>query len=253
MSMYKRHEIHRFFFLDELNLQLRKHYIHDDWVWTAVDLLSPSISLIIYVVFLFIPVKTNVHVFMKYWFLCQIEGDLGQTEWTAATLAQIKSQDYDVFLLPGDLSYADTNQPLWDSFGRLVEPLASKRPWMVTQGNHEIEFFPIIEHTTFKSYNSRWLMPYTESLSESNLYYSFDVAGIHTIMLGSYTDFDSESDQYQWLQADLAKVSWDIMQCLVHHNHFISLTKTSFQKLYFDLNSLSNFRLIYYLTNADES
>ncbi|CAH8268416.1 unnamed protein product [Arabidopsis lyrata] len=135
-----------------------------------------------------------------------IVGDLGQTEWTAATLSQIKSQDYDVFLLPGDLSYADTSQPLWDSFGRLVEPLASQRPWMVTEGNHEIEFFPIFEHTTFKSYNARWLMPHTESLSDSNLYYSFDVAGVHTVMLGSYTDFDSDSDQYQWLQADLAKV-----------------------------------------------
>lgn len=179
---------------------------------------------------------------MNYRFLCQIKGDLGQTEWTAATLAQIKSQDYDVFLLPGDLSYADTNQPLWDSFGRLVEPLASKRPWMVTQGNHEIEFFPIIEHTTFKSYNSRWLMPYTESLSESNLYYSFDVAGVHTVMLGSYTDFDCDSDQYQWLQADLAKVSCGIMQCLVY-NHFITFTKKIFSKVISgSKNSLSSFR-----------
>lgn len=53
----------------------------------------------------------------------------------------------------------------------------------------------------------RWLMPYQESGSTSNLYYSFDVAGaIHVIMLGSYTDFDSNSTQYKWLVSDLAKV-----------------------------------------------
>ncbi|CAM8949977.1 unnamed protein product [Rhodiola kirilowii] len=73
-----------------------------------------------------------------------VVGDLGQTEWTQSTLTQVSEKDYDVFLLPGDLSYADTNQPLWDSFGRLVEPYASQRPWMVTEGNHEIESFPIL-------------------------------------------------------------------------------------------------------------
>ncbi|TQD83320.1 hypothetical protein C1H46_031107 [Malus baccata] len=108
--------------------------------------------------------------------------------------------DYDVLLLPGDLSYANSLQPLWDSFGRIVEPYASKRPWMVTEGNHEIENFG------FMAYNARWQMPYQESGSTSNLYYSFEVAGTHVIMLGSYAEFDAESDQYKWLQADLAKI-----------------------------------------------
>ncbi|KAK7244923.1 hypothetical protein RIF29_39752 [Crotalaria pallida] len=135
-----------------------------------------------------------------------IVGDLGQTEWTKATLQHVDSTNYDVFLLPGDLSYADTQQPLWDSFGRLVEPYASKRPWMVTEGNHEIETFPIIYPHGFKAYNHRWPMPFEESGSASNLYYSFEVAGAHIIMLGSYTDFDHKSDQYKWLQNDLANV-----------------------------------------------
>ncbi|XP_027350036.1 purple acid phosphatase 22-like isoform X2 [Abrus precatorius] len=135
-----------------------------------------------------------------------IVGDLGQTEWTASTLKHVDSSDYDVFLLPGDLSYADSQQPLWDSFGRLVEPYASKRPWMVTEGNHEIEIFPIIYPKGFEAYNTRWPMPFQESGSTSNLYYSFEVAGTHVIMLGSYTDFDAQSEQYTWLQSDLANI-----------------------------------------------
>ncbi|KAA8518592.1 hypothetical protein F0562_016066 [Nyssa sinensis] len=135
-----------------------------------------------------------------------IEGDPGQTEWTDSTLQHMAKSNYDMLLLPGDLSYADTVQSLWDSFGRLVEPLASQMPWMVTQGNHEVEKIPIIHSHSFTSYNARWHMPFEESGSGSNLFYSFEVAGVHVIMLGSYTDFDPSSAQYKWLQSDLQKV-----------------------------------------------
>ncbi|KAJ0810874.1 putative Acid phosphatase [Helianthus annuus] len=131
--------------------------------------------------------------------------DLGQTGWTQSTLEHVSKSNYDVFLLPGDLSYADTLQPLWDSFGRLVEPLASRRPWMVTQGNHDSENITA-NPVTFIAYNARWRMPFEESGSGSNLYYSFEVAGVHVIMLGSYTDFGPGSNQYQWLVSDLKKV-----------------------------------------------
>ncbi|MBA0668365.1 hypothetical protein Goklo_001286 [Gossypium klotzschianum] len=134
-----------------------------------------------------------------------IAGDLGQTGWTKSTLDHIDQCKYDVNLLPGDLSYADCMQHLWDNFGELVQPLASARPWMVTQGNHEKEKIPFFTDA-FESYNARWKMPFEESESTSNLYYSFEVAGVHVIMLGSYTDYDELSDQYSWLKADLSKV-----------------------------------------------
>ncbi|KAL7615509.1 hypothetical protein Lser_V15G01918 [Lactuca serriola] len=135
-----------------------------------------------------------------------VSGDLGQTGWTKSTLEHISQSNYDVFLLPGDLAYADRIQPLWDSFGRLVEPLASQRPWMVTQGNHEVEKIPAIHHTPFTAYNARWHMPFEESGSTSNLYYSFEVSGVHVVMLGSYADFGYGSDQIRWLESDLKKV-----------------------------------------------
>ena len=128
-----------------------------------------------------------------------VAGDLGQTEWTKSTLDHINQCKYDVHMIPGDLSYADYMQRRWDTFGELVQPLASARPWMVTQGNHEKEYIPMLEDS-FKSYNSRWKMPYQESGSASNLFYSFEVAGAHVVMLGSYTDYDKFSDQYSWLK-----------------------------------------------------
>ncbi|KAF5781551.1 putative Acid phosphatase [Helianthus annuus] len=134
-----------------------------------------------------------------------VAGDLGQTGWTKSTLDHIDLCEYDVHLLPGDLSYADYIQRRWDTFGELVQPLASARPWMVTQGNHEKENIPFFIDG-FESYNARWKMPYEESGSSSNLFYSFEVAGAHVVMLGSYTYYDENSDQYNWLKADLSTV-----------------------------------------------
>ncbi|XP_010267676.1 PREDICTED: purple acid phosphatase 18-like [Nelumbo nucifera] len=134
-----------------------------------------------------------------------VAGDLGQTGWTTSTLDHINQCIYDIHLLPGDLSYADYRQHLWDTFGELVQPLSSARPWMVTEGNHEKESIPLFIEG-FTSYNARWKMPFKESGSSSNLYYSFEVAGVHVIMLGSYADYDEYSDQYIWLKTDLLKV-----------------------------------------------
>uniref|UniRef100_A0ACD5TLL0 Uncharacterized protein n=1 Tax=Avena sativa TaxID=4498 RepID=A0ACD5TLL0_AVESA len=137
-----------------------------------------------------------------------IIGDLGQSEWTKSTLSHISAADYDMLLLPGDLSYADMYQPYWDTFGRLVEPQARTRPWMVTEGNHEIEAHHKDDKIAFLAYNKRWLMPHEDSHSKSNLYYSFDVEGAaaHVVMLGSYAGFKQGSEQYAWLKRDLANV-----------------------------------------------
>ncbi|KAG2561748.1 hypothetical protein PVAP13_8KG211400 [Panicum virgatum] len=139
-----------------------------------------------------------------------IIGDVGQTEWTASTLSQVGAAAYDMLLLPGDLSYADWRPPLWDSWGRLVQPLASARPWMVTEGNHERETLrePDKPPRRFVAYDARWRMPHEESGSPSNLYYSFDTAGgaAHVVMLGSYAEFEEGSEQHAWLRRDLAAV-----------------------------------------------
>ncbi|XP_078436884.1 purple acid phosphatase 18 [Wolffia australiana] len=135
-----------------------------------------------------------------------VSGDMGQTGWTSSTLDHMKNCEYDVHLLPGDLSYADYQQNRWDSFGDLVEPLASSRPWMVTQGNHEKEYMSFLV-SEFRAFNARWRMPFEESGSPSNLFYSFDVAGAHVIMLASYADYGGGSQQMAWLKADLAKVN----------------------------------------------
>lgn len=69
-----------------------------------------------------------------------------------------------------------------------MEPLTSKVPTMVIEGNHEIE--PQASGVTFKSYSERFAVPATESGSNSNFYYSFDAGGVHFVMLGAYVDYN---------------------------------------------------------------
>ncbi|KAL6875631.1 hypothetical protein ACP4OV_013144 [Aristida adscensionis] len=144
-------------------------------------------------------------------------GDVGRTGWTVSTLFQIAGGEHDAVLLPGDLSYADGHQERWDTFGRLVQPLASRRPWMVTAGNHEREVTlrepgtDDGEHPAgFVAYDARWRMPHAESGSLCNHYYSFDAAGgaVHVVMLGTYAAATAEAvaEQRAWLERDLAAV-----------------------------------------------
>ncbi|KAH7624700.1 putative Purple acid phosphatase 22 [Nannochloris sp. 'desiccata'] len=159
-------------------------------------------------------------------------GDLGQTEHSSSTLEHLvgvsEEKKVDSVLFVGDLSYADGYQPRWDTWGRLVEPYTSSMVWMYTQGNHEIE--PSNVAPDFLSYSKRFRLPHKRSGSSSNLYYSYEIAGIHVIMLGSYAPFDESSDQYAWLRKDLESVDriatpWVIASMHApwynsNHNHY---------------------------------
>lgn len=70
-----------------------------------------------------------------------------------------------------------------------MEPLISRVPMMVIEGNHEIE--EQVAGITFKSYLTRFAVPAEESGSNSNFFYSFDAGGVHFVMLGAYVDYNS--------------------------------------------------------------
>lgn len=165
-----------------------------------------------------------------------IVGDLGLTSNSSTTLDHIIQNDPTLLLVVGDMSYAnqylttgesascyscafptsptrETYQPHWDHWGRFMQPLTSKVPMMVVEGNHEIE--PQAGGKTFVAYESRFAVPAQESGSNSNLYYSFNAGGIHVIMLGGYVDYNKTGAQYAWLAMDLASVNRSVTPWLV--------------------------------------
>ncbi|XP_060959895.1 purple acid phosphatase 15 isoform X2 [Cannabis sativa] len=169
-----------------------------------------------------------------------VVGDLGLTYNTTSTIEHLTSNHPDLILLVGDVSYAnlyltngtgtdcyscsfpdtpihETYQPRWDFWGRYMQPLISNVPIMVIEGNHDIE--PQAENQTFVAYSSRFAFPSEECGSSSTLFYSFNAGGVHFIMLGAYAPYDRTSDQYKWLEDDLASVDREVTPWLVASWH----------------------------------
>nr|GME06592.1 purple acid phosphatase 23 [Ipomoea batatas] len=166
-----------------------------------------------------------------------VVGDLGLTSNSTTTIDHLIANDPSMVLMVGDLSYAnqylttggkgascyscqfpdapirETYQPRWDGWGRFMEPLTSRVPMMVIEGNHEIE--PQAEGVTFQSYLTRFSVPSKESGSTSNFYYSFNAGGVHFIMLSAYVDYNRTGAQYSWLLEDLKKLDRSITPWLV--------------------------------------
>eukprot|EP00602_Paraphysomonas_sp_CaronLab_P003441 CAMPEP_0185025300 /NCGR_PEP_ID=MMETSP1103-20130426/8313_1 /TAXON_ID=36769 /ORGANISM="Paraphysomonas bandaiensis, Strain Caron Lab Isolate" /LENGTH=458 /DNA_ID=CAMNT_0027558471 /DNA_START=43 /DNA_END=1419 /DNA_ORIENTATION=+ len=144
-------------------------------------------------------------------------GDLGQTYHSEDTLDEL-SQCESLLKTPsggiismGDLSYANGDEPLWDSFGRMKQSTASRIPMMTTLGNHE--WFDD-QRYAFTAYLARYDNPLVNG--ERELYYSFDSGLVHWVMVAGYCSemksthtqpcLEEGSPQMDWLQKDLASV-----------------------------------------------
>lgn len=66
---------------------------------------------------------------------------------------------------------------------------------------------------------TRFHIPSAAAASPSPLYYSYDIAGAHIVMLGSYADSSRSSAQAAWLEADLAGVDRAVTPWVVVSMH----------------------------------
>ncbi|XP_002445296.2 purple acid phosphatase 23 isoform X1 [Sorghum bicolor] len=159
-----------------------------------------------------------------------VVGDLGLTGNSTATVDHLAHNDPSLVLMVGDMTYAnqylttggkgvpcfscsfpnapirESYQPRWDGWGRFMEPITSKIPLMVIEGNHEIEPQGHGGEVTFASYLARFAVPSNESGSNTKFYYSFNAGGIHFIMLGAYVNYNHTGVQYSWMEKDLQRV-----------------------------------------------
>jgi len=67
-------------------------------------------------------------------FTIAVIGDLGQTTNSESTRDHVLAGASDMVMHVGDISYADSDEPRWDSFGVLLDPLSSTIPYMVQVG-----------------------------------------------------------------------------------------------------------------------
>jgi hypothetical protein len=112
-------------------------------------------------------------------------GDWDCTGETEDTVENILAQDPELVLALGDFSYSGDADCWFD----LIEPIADKTK--IVLGNHEDED------------------DYMDYFGLENQYYSFNEKNIHFLALSTETDFDEDSEQYEFAKQDLEKYSKD--------------------------------------------
>ena len=114
-------------------------------------------------------------------------GDWDCTGETEDTVENIIDQDPELVLAIGDFSYSGDADCWFD----LIEPIADKTK--IVLGNHEDGSED----------------DYMDYFGLENQYYSFNEKNIHFLALSTETDFDEDSEQYEFARQDLEKYSKD--------------------------------------------
>ncbi|KAJ0402964.1 hypothetical protein P43SY_009221 [Pythium insidiosum] len=129
----------------------------------------------------------------------------------------------------GDLAYAKGRTYLWDQFGAVIEPVASKLAYMIGVGNHEYDYTLGGQghdlsgdgvgdtngcHPRGSNYGNdskgecgvptakRFRMP---ANGNGVFWYSFSLGLSHHIVLSSEHDCDQDSPMRRWLESELAQ------------------------------------------------
>jgi hypothetical protein len=114
----------------------------------------------------------------------------------------------------------------WEQFFKMIEPVASRVPYMASLGNHEYD------HTTGPEkdpsgagtgFHPSWGNYHDDSCGECGIpmvhrfhmpdtgfgifWYSFEYGNVHFIQMSSEHDYQPGSKQYMWLSTDLAAIN----------------------------------------------
>jgi hypothetical protein len=130
--------------------------------------------------------------------------DMGYGPNSDATIASITERveagEVDFVLHPGDISYADGSEGHWDLFGRKIQPISARVPYMTAPGNHECWW-------NFTAYRTRMWMPAAGFGAPADaMYYSFSAGAVAFVIMDSETWYDLPSiddAQERWVAARL--------------------------------------------------
>lgn len=160
-------------------------------------------------------------------------GDMGYGSASDDTVANlidlVEDGTIQAVIHSGDISYADGFMPHWDVFLNKVQRIASRVPYMVTPGNHEIWY-------NFSAYKHRFFMPgemgdatdgctgNTNCGSGDGMFYSWEIpfAGVHFLAADSETAWDTakfSDTELAWIDRDLDLIDREATPWVVAHWH----------------------------------
>jgi beta-lactamase superfamily II metal-dependent hydrolase len=135
-------------------------------------------------------------------------GDHGTTRTGSIASEQVVDDVFAInpafHILLGDISYANSNQSVWDEYFRIIQPLAARILYLPAIGNHESE--GSLGRTTFFQ---------RFSLPQNELWYSFNWGNAHFVALDGESSLAIGTPQYNFLVNDLSNVpawvDWKIL------------------------------------------
>ena len=139
------------------------------------------------------------------------------------TVENIIDQEPELVLALGDLSY-NGDAECWLE---MIEPIANKTKIVI--GNHEVDSDDLTED-------------YMDFFGLQEQYYSFNYKNMHFLALATETDYDEDSEQYQFAVQDLEKYSQDPFidwVIVFYHDHIYGSgsleEETDFREIYHPL------------------
>ncbi|CAM6025197.1 unnamed protein product [Sphagnum balticum] len=121
-------------------------------------------------------------------------------------------EDVDLVFHVGDISYATGFMVEWDSFLEMINPVASRVSYMTAIGNHERDFpcsgsvyeTPDSGGECGVAYEAYFPMPTQAGVDKP--WYSIESGPVHFTVMSTEHNWTQGSEQYNWIQNDLAMV-----------------------------------------------
>ncbi len=133
-------------------------------------------------------------------------GDQGTGALAQQVTEKMLKTPSDLLLIAGDLSYANGDQPVWDTWFAQQEPLLSTRPMLAAPGNHEEKDFG---GDAFKNRFTHPGKPFTSIITGDNpgsSFYAFDVNRVHFLVTtaGALINDGTLPEELLNIEADLS-------------------------------------------------
>ena len=193
-------------------------------------------------------------------------GDMGLysvAPWIASLVAREAEKGVDFVLHQGDLAYAEGYAYLWDQWLSMIEPIATRIPYMIGIGNHDQShliggakdpskaegngFHPSWGNYLDDSGGECGIPPYYRfhmpDSGNSIWWYSFDYGTVHFVMMSTEHNFTAGSKQYQWLERDLASVDRNVTPWIILAGH---------RPMYCSIDFPSDYQVSLYMQQALE-
>lgn len=125
----------------------------------------------------------------------------------------------------GDISYATGYAAVWDFFLDMLSPVSASTLYLTTVGNHESDW-PCTATTVGDTdsggecgVTTTTHLPMPEPATTDKPWWSYDVGLIHMVGMSTEHNYSLDSEQYQWLEKDLASVDRTVSPWIVFGGH----------------------------------